>query len=311
MEQYLLSQKDINSLLIVKDYRDIIRFLRSKNWAVAISTDDIDEIIRLERENTIKTIKNLVAAKDNDINVILYQIDFYNLKKAIRAVITEGSQESSFMPMGSVNPKLLFKCIEDQDFAKLPKFMEASAKEAFEILLKTNDANLCDSLVDKTMLDEVMKLSKTTGCEFIKGYAELFVAFSDIKIALRGCKLKKTRRFFDIALAECQSLNIDILRKLACVDIELLREYLLTTEYSDLFDDAGFPEDSLYLDKWFDDKVMALCSKQKSNPFTIAPIISYALARELEFKNIKIVCIGKKLGASEPEINERLRKMYV
>ena len=255
-------------------------------------------------------VKNLVMPEDNDFNVILCQIDFTNLKLALKSVIREKTQENLFLSNGNVDPKFLIECIKEQSFEKLPEFLTPSVKEAFEILLKSNDANLSDSMIDKEMMDEFLKIAKKSDNDFIKKYIELFVAFSNIKTALRGCKFQKSKRFFDVSLSDCKSLNIELLKKSACESLDSLKEYLLQTEYKDLFEMTKLNDYSRFLDKWFDDKIMSLCKNQKSNPFTIAPIISYILAREIEFKNVKIIYMGKKLKASELEIKERLRQMY-
>lgn len=255
-------------------------------------------------------VKNLVMPEDNDFNVILYQIDFTNLKLALKSVLREKAQENLFLSNGNVDPKFLIDCIKEQNFERLPEFLNHSVKEAFEVLLKSNDANLSDGMIDKEMLDEFLKIAKKADNDFIKKYIELFVAFSNIKTALRGCKFKKNKRFFDVSLAECKSLNIELLKKSACEDLDSLKEYLLQTEYNGLFETTKLNDYSKFLDKWFDDKIMLLCKNQKSNPFTIAPIISYILAREIEFKNVKIIYMGKKLKANEIEIKERLRQMY-
>ena len=165
-------------------------------------------------------------------------------------------------------------------------------------------------MIDKVMLSELMKISKSTSSEFIKDYIEFFVAFCNIKTALRGCKFKKSRRFFEFTLAECDSLDLQKMKKSACENLESLKEYLLTTKYKELFENAILNEESKSIEKWFDDKVISLCKEQKFNSFTISPIIAYFLAREIEFKNVKIIYMGQKLGAGELEIKERLRQMY-
>ena len=63
-------------MLSIDDYREIIKFLKGKNWATQISTDDIDEIIKIERKKTLETVNNLVKKDDKDLSVILYKIDF-------------------------------------------------------------------------------------------------------------------------------------------------------------------------------------------------------------------------------------------
>ena len=48
-----------------------------------------------------------------------------------------------------------------------------------------------------------------------------------------------------------------------------------------------------------------------NNPFGIAPLAAYILARENEIKMVRIILSGKLNGFPDEFIRERLRDMYV
>ena len=50
---------------------------------------------------------------------------------------------------------------------------------------------------------------------------------------------------------------------------------------------------------------------QKYNPFSVGPLVAYALARENEIKTVRIILSGKRTGMPEASIRERVREMYV
>ncbi|MEG1441916.1 MAG: V-type ATPase subunit [Oscillospiraceae bacterium] len=56
---------------------------------------------------------------------------------------------------------------------------------------------------------------------------------------------------------------------------------------------------------------MSLIRVQKTNSFTIAPIIAYMLARENEIKAVQIVMTGKLHDINDKLIKERVRDLYV
>lgn len=64
-------------------------------------------------------------------------------------------------------------------------------------------------------------------------------------------------------------------------------------------------------EKWTDNKIMDLIKSQKSNPFTVAPIFSYILAKQNELKAVQIILSGKKNTLPDELIRERIRDLYV
>ncbi len=256
----------------------------------------------------MRKIKGLIFP-DNDFNVILYQVDFNNLKVAIKTLITEQNDENLFTPCGNIEPEVILNALKNQDFGKLPKYMEKSAKDAFDALLKTNDAQLCDIIIDKAILEEMKIIAKCTKFDFVKKYVELFIVSCDIKSAVRGCMFNKSKNFFELAIVGCETLDKEKLVKSACENLESIYEYILTTDYAESV--LYLKKSAVDFEKWFDDTIMECAKKQKSNSFTIEPLIAYILARKNEIKIAKIICLGKKYGINTDLIKERVRKMYV
>ena len=64
-------------------------------------------------------------------------------------------------------------------------------------------------------------------------------------------------------------------------------------------------------EKWFDNKIMELIKSQKSNPFTIAPIFAYVLAKQNEIKSVQVVMTAKKNNLNVELVRERIRDLYV
>ena len=54
-----------------------------------------------------------------------------------------------------IPPEEMLDIIRSKDFSRLPEYMSAAAKEAYETLLHTGDGQLCDVIVDKAALEAV------------------------------------------------------------------------------------------------------------------------------------------------------------
>ena len=64
-------------------------------------------------------------------------------------------------------------------------------------------------------------------------------------------------------------------------------------------------------ERWCDNQVIEAMKPQKYNPFSVGPLVAYALARENEIKTVRIILSGKRTGMPEASIRERVREMYV
>ena len=56
---------------------------------------------------------------------------------------------------------------------------------------------------------------------------------------------------------------------------------------------------------------MGLIKEQKSNPFTIGPLLAYIIARQNEINMVRIILSGKLNELPDSVVRERLRELYV
>ncbi len=298
-------------MLSMKSYDDCIKFLKNHSWAEGLNTGNIDEIVSFETCKALKVIKKLSlfnGALPDELNLILYRFDFNNLKLAIKSFITGKSVEGEFLPYGNIKIEAIVDALKERNFEALPIYIKNCAKDAFDVLLKTNDGQMCDTIIDAGMLKAINEIKKCTKLDFVRKYAELFVVSCNVKTAIRSCKYEKSKEFSQRAIVECDTLDKEKLVEAASESLDLLYEYLLTTDYG-IF--VAVLKDSLVLfDKCIEDELIKLAKGQKSNSFTVAPVIAYFLAKENEMKTVRMVCISKKIGLKTETIKERLRQTY-
>ena len=306
-ELSLLTKQDYEGLMACKNYQDCIRLLMDKGWG-SKEHDDGEDFITFERKKTWELIRELV--EDVSIfDVFLYENDFHNLKAAIKQAYINTDTPNIFISHGTIAPTLFEQAINDHDFTLLPEHMRASAQEAYEVLLHTGDGQLCDLIIDKAALEAIYRAGKSSKNDVLTLYAELKVAVANIKIAIRGCKTKKEVAFYNRAMTTCSSLDKETLIKAALSGEEAIYDYMKTTVYSDAVTELKHSLAAFEL--WCDNLLMTKIRPQKANPFTISPIAAYILAREGEFKTVRIILSGKLNSLSEESIRERLREAYV
>lgn len=306
-ELTLLNRQDIDQLMSSKTYAECLRILADKGWGSGPESG-AEALLSAEEEKTWAFIRELT----NDLepfDVLLYPIDYNNLKAAVKSVVTDAETHHVFLAGGTVEPEVMLRAVRNNEFSLLPDGMADSAESAYHTLLQTNDGQLCDAILDKACLHGILECAKKSRNEILMRYAELTAAISDIKIAVRSCKTGKNRAFLDAALVPCGTLDVETLATAACKELEEIFTYLATTAYGEAAE--KLKESYSAFEKWCDDRVMSLIREQKVNPFTIGPLFAYVIARQNEISVVKIILSGKLNELDDAVIRERLRELYV
>ncbi|MCH5184701.1 MAG: V-type ATPase subunit [Oscillospiraceae bacterium] len=307
-ELTLLNKQDMEQLLAAKDYDEAVRGLSDKGFGDGEVFENTEELLSYESRKTWNLIGELV--KDMSVfDVFLYSNDYHNLKAAVKAVVTDVKPDKLFIKNGTVSPEIILKAVKERDYGILPEHMRETAQEAVSILLKTRDGQECDVLIDNAALRAIREAGRKSGNKMIDKYSELTVALTDIKIAVRSCKVKKALSFIKRAVAPCDTLDIESLAAAASKSPEDLYEYLMLTPYSDAVEEIKASMSAF--EKWCDNRIMAHIKEQKQNPFTIGPLAAFILARENEIKAVRIILSGKQNSLKDSSVRERLRDLYV
>lgn len=306
-ESSMLSSQDMERLMSAAGFNEAVGILAEKGYDTTDSTAS-DEILSREREKTYKLISELVGDM-SAFDIFFLENDFQNLKAAVKSAVTSETGGNVYVSGGTVSAELIDSAVKTREFDKLPEFLGDIAEKALKALLETNDGGLCDLMIDKAYLERLLKKGRESDSEMVRRYAELYTAMSDIRIAVRGCRLEKSREFFKRSLVECKTLSADSLAEAAAKGMDDLYEYLMTTDYSVAVD--VIKESYVAFEKWCDDKIMDELRKEKFNNFTIGPIAAYILAKETELKAVGLILTAKQNNLEMSVIRERLRELYV
>ena len=307
-EVSLFSQATIEQLLACKDEKQCLQFLVEKGWGEADTPMEAEAILTREKEKTWELMRELV--KDMSVfDVLTYPDLFHNLKAAIKEIATEEKNPNIFYKDTAVSGEEMMEIISAKDFSRLPENMREAAKEAYETLLHTRDGQLCDIIIDRAALDAIYQAGKESKDEIIRDYAESTVAVADIKIAVRSQKTAKTMDFMKKAMAECDSVSVELLARAALSGMDAIGEYLSGTAYAE--GAQALAESPSAFERWCDNRIIQTIHPQLYNSFTIGPLVAYVLARENEIKTVRIILSGKLNELPEESIRERVREMYV
>ena len=307
-ELKLFSAAVIEQLLARPDYDACVSFLAEKGWGGPDTPRDGDAILTREREKTWEEIRELMP--DMSVFELLdYTNVFHNLKAAVKEVCTGAAVDHIYYKNTKPSPEEIRRAVREKDFDALPEYMAGVAREAFETLLHTKDGQLCDVMIDRAALTALWQAGQKAEVPVLRDYVEAAVASADIRIAARCQKTGKSEEFVRRALAPCGTLDTEALARAAAGGGTELQAYLRSASYGGAADalDKSMSE----FERWCDNQVIEAMKPQKHNPFSVGPLVAYALARENEIKTVRIILSGKRTGMPEASIRERVREMYV
>ena len=306
-ETKLLSDTDLNALLMSSDADAVMRLLRDKGWG-----DNSDcrpeELLALE-ENKLWEFINETVDDISVLNFLLIPNDYHNLKVILKCITRDMEPDSMLIEDSVEDAQAIYKAIKSREYGDLPEYLQEVAQDAMTTLLQTSDGQLCDIIVDKACMEHVYRLGKESKSDIIRLYCELFVAAADIKIAIRCANTKKKHDFIRRALAECDTLDVERLAQAACEGKDEVIAYLGTTEYRSAVE--AIETSMSAFEKWCDDYMTNAMKPQKWEPFGIGPVVAYIIARQNEIKAVRMILSAKLNNLSENTIKERLRDMYV
>lgn len=308
LENYLFSASTIEQLLMCKDHESRLRFLQEKGWGSSDTPFEQEAILSREQEKIWETLREL-RVDMSIFDVLFYPKWFHNLKAAIKAVYTGNESQSIFYEGTPLSGSELMHILKERDFQSLPQYMESVAKEAMEILFHSGDGQLCDVIIDRGTMEAIQRAGENSNEPMIREYAQWMVAMTNIKIAIRGAKTKRSMEFLKRAMVPCGLIPVEKLAMAALNGMDAVVDVLEENGFSDAAEALGISQAAF--ECWCDDRIMSMIRLQKMNAFSVGPIVAYAIARENEIKTVRIILTCRQNGLGEDAIRERIREMYV
>ena len=231
------------------------------------------------------------------------------VKAAVKEVCTGRSGANIYFEGTPIPKDEMIRIVREKDFQALPENMREAAREAVDTLLHSGDGQLCDVIIDRAALEAILEAGNRSKAAIIRDYAESTVAVANIKIAVRCCKTGKSLEFMKRAMAPCKTLNVERLAHAALAGMDSIMEYLSGAGYAEAAD--AIKESPSAFERWCDNRIIETIKPQKTNPFSVGPLVAYVIARQNEIKTVRIILTCKQNGLSDDSIRERVREMYV
>lgn len=307
-EKKLLSQTDVERLVTASSYDEAVSLLKSRGWSFESEKEDFKAAISKKQKELWRLLCESVSDK-SQLDLLCVQNDFFNLKTALKCMITKRDAKPFFAFPTSLDLEALEKAVGAHDFEALPEYMRLPAKEAYDAACRTENGQSADIIVDKASLELFSKLCRESKVPMLEEIGEYICTCANIKIAFRSARAKKNLSFVENALCAAGSADVSRLAKSAAKGTDELLEYLSSTSFSK--EAQLLSKSDAAFEKQCDDKVTEIVKKAKYVFFGFEPIAAYYYAVQAEIKTVRVVLVSKLSGVSEEIIRERVRALYV
>lgn len=296
MESSLITQSEFEQLINARSVSEVDAVLSSKSS----EKNSLNEVWEMLQD---------FAPDSEELKILLYRNDFHNLKAALKAVISNREPEQYYITPTNLDLDELKSILTSKEYDYLPEYIRETAEQAYELLTRTLDGQLSDSLIDSAALSSMQKASNEFGGEFIQRYSQLITVCADIKTAYRCSVMNKPYSFIETAVCGSEELDKESLARAAQRGIDSLFSFLESTPYNEAAE--ILKSSPAQFEKWCDDMITDHAENARMKSFGTEPLAAYFIAKETEIKNLRILKVCKECKTNKEIIMERMRKLYV
>lgn len=289
MEAQLMTAQELEQLIAAPDAAEAEKALRDRRGG---GEDELWELLE-------------DAGAEHITAFLRLQPDYHNIKAAVKAVFSGTDAAELLLDHGSADKELIFESVKTREYGELPKELAQTAENAMTVLLRTQDGQLCDIMIDKAYLAAAEKTAKDSGDSFLERYAVILADTANLKTALRCAAAGRNESFIENAIYPGGSLDTQALIKAAEQGMDVVREYIATTKYSDAAA-LSIPA----FERYCASSLTRLCETAKYDSFSSAPILAYAHAKRTELDAARLVIECKRSRIDNDVIRERVPVLY-
>ena len=312
-ERDLLTAARMERMIEAPTAEDAAKVLQEIGYGELASVNDqeLSAVLAQEQEKLFQDLYRFVPDKAV-VDVFKVKYDYHNLKTLLkaRAVGVDGTR--LLLDAGRVSAEEMRRAVTEGEYGSLPELLRRAAVEAGEVLSATGDPQLSDFVLDRAYYAEMLSAARATGSDFLVRYVQAAIDAANLRGAVRTLRMKKGADLLKKVLVEGGSIRADSVQAAALSGNleELYRPTELRTA-AELGTAAAQGGSLTAFEKACDDAVTAVAARAKSVPFGVEAVISYLVAKEIEFTAVRIIMSGRMAGIDSDTIRERLREAYV
>lgn len=318
LEKKLLTKEQIQRLIDAKNLEEAGKILLESGYQKSFSKlqrlEDYEKALEEEQNELYATIREISPSKAiNDFLMLKY--DIHNLKVLFKDHIMGTNSEDLLIKAGSLKLDEIKARIDSGDRLGLDKELRGMASGVADNFLDTKDPQIVELVIDLHYYLNRLKLAEEIGEEVFINYVKDNIDFTNFKNVLRMKSQNKPKDFVKYALIDGGFFDKDKLEFYYHLSMgEIIEKFKGTRIYDCLVRAEERYKTSQSLsefEKAMDNHKAVIIEKAKRINYGPEVIFAYALAKEMEIKNLRVILISKLNNLSESFIKERMSGLNV
>lgn len=309
-EMNLFSEERLLRMMECKNIDDAVRILIEVNYAGGMIVDGNDFYdLLIEEERIVTAFVREVAPANVGFECFFLRNDYHNIKALFKAkygkiddltplILPDGNYKFSKLKEWMDSDKLNFSTFVTEAVKTINKAFETG----------NGSPRLIDVELDKAMYSDIVARLKLVSDKYILQYFKTLIDSTNILTFLRVTKIHASYAFFANNFVEGGGITLKQFEEVGTDNAKLVK-LLSGTVYKEFYDKIIDNDLSQY-ETMQDNYLLKIFSINKSDMFSVAPIVGYYLAKLNEIKVIRVVLVCIKNKVDFDEMKKRVRLLY-
>lgn len=314
-ETELLSSSQYEQLLNAKNFEEIERVFRNTTYA-SYMTDDFlnhfDRILGVERGRFYEWLYDL-APEPEIISIYTSRFTFHNLKVLTKAHVSKQNLDHLFIFDGCYSIETLKSAIQTKKSSELNQFLMDAIIEVLEYLKESTEYQAIDIIYDRLFLTYQRQLAEKLTYPEVLEEVKAFIDLTNISTMARAIIQNQHRSFVSTVLSSSGTIPKEELMNYSDQNLVQFSQFLLKTKYNSLLvsimDNETQTVNLIEFERIKDEYLAKKFDKYTVVAFGPLPLLALLHAKELEWKNIRLLLVGKRNDFPIEQLRERMRQI--
>lgn len=312
-ETELLSSAQYEQLLNAKSSEELKDNLKNTVYGPYMTADFAEKFEYIYSKEKGKLYEWLyeMAPEPEVITIYTSRDTFHNLKVLTKAELTGKNLDYLFIHDGRYSIETLKSAIRTRVSTELPKELMKAILEVLDYFQESSTLQAIDIIYDRNFLTFQRQLAETLGNKDIIAEVTAFIDLTNISTMARGIIQGQHENFLSTVLSSAGNIPKEQFLAYTEQPLSAFTNFVLNTNYGGLFG-SNVSTDTKELDlvafeKVKDNYLTSLYTKAKIMAFGPLPLLAFLNAKEVEWKNLRLILVSKRSNFPVEVVRERMR----
>lgn len=312
-ETELLSSAQYEQLLNAKNTDELKELLKNTVYGTYMTEDFSERFEYIYSKEKGKLYEWLyeMSPEPEVITIYTSRATFHNLKVLTKAELTGQDLDYLFIDDGRYSIETLKSAIRTRVSNELPQALMNAILEVLDYFQESNTLQAIDIIYDRNFLTFQRQLAEKLGDKDILAEVTAFIDLTNISTMARGIIQGQHENFLSTVLSSSGSIPKAVLLDYTEQSLISFTDFVLSTTYGGMLAPIVSGEtkeiDLVAFEKVKDDYLTSLYDKAKIMAFGPLPLLAFLNAKEVEWKNLRLILVSKRSNFPIEVVRERMR----